>query len=83
MAIGLVELIFILIFVLLGLGIVRGLGRGRSRRGLESGGRQDFESRVLDELDVIRLRMDVLGERLDKADVPELPPGDPDGSDHR
>ena len=82
MAIGLLEILIILIFALLGLGIVRGLGRGRSRRGLGSGGRQDFESRVLDELDVIRLRMDALRERLDRADVPELPPGsrDPDGS---
>ena len=35
------------------------------KKGLGRGGNKDFESRVLDELEVLRLRMDAINDRLD------------------
>lgn len=85
---GLMELLLLLLIagalaaVTMGSKRVRGYGRNLGRgRGWE------FPAEVLDELGDLRDRMDVLAERvnevterMDAADIPELPPGpDPDG----
>lgn len=70
---GLSELLLIFLILgalgLVGLGGVAGIGHalrpGRRR------GHGDFESRVLDELEVLRVRMDAIVKRLDAARIPD------------
>ena len=80
--IGLAEVIFIIALaaavaiVLVGLGVLRRV-RGRSES-------TELERQVLDELEVLRLRLDMITKRLDDAGIqrspeePLLPPGSED-----
>ena len=80
MVFGLFELLVILLVAgVLFAVATRRLGPGGSHRRVRSRHGSDFESRVLDELEVLRLRMDALNDRLNQADLPDLPPdrGDP------
>ena len=55
--------------VLVGFGGIAGIGHAlRPGRGRGHG---DFESRVLDELEVLRVRMDAIVKRLDAARIPD------------
>lgn len=65
---GIAELILLLLFVLFVVGVVGGGGFLVVRQmldRLEGGSPDDFQSRVLDELEVLRVRLDRISERLD------------------
>ena len=58
--------------LLIGLMLVVGLsalvGYDFLKKGVRQGRSQDFEGRVLDELEVLRLRMDSINDRLDRLE---------------
>lgn len=65
---GMGEVILILMVALVAAGFVlsTGIGKPIGRRK----GNQEFERRVLDELEAIHLRLDLITQRLDRAGIP-------------
>ena len=73
----------LLIGLMLVIGLTTLVGFDYLKKGVHHRRDQDLDNRILDELEVLRLRMDAINERLDSLDPPSseekaLPPSDVD-----
>lgn len=65
---GLGEVLLIGLMLIIGLSTL--VGFDFLKKGVQKGRDQDLDSRILDELEVLRLRMDAINNRMDSLDPP-------------